>query len=92
MISLDILYARVEGLDPDDLARWIAAGYVHADTDANADAETPVFQEIDVERLRLILALRDRLDIGEQALPVVLSLLDQVYALRRRLRELGAAG
>jgi chaperone modulatory protein CbpM len=44
----------------------------------------------DVERVRLILELRDVMQVNEEALPVVLSLLDQLYALRRRLRDLGA--
>ncbi|MDN3568031.1 chaperone modulator CbpM [Paeniroseomonas aquatica] len=85
MITLDILYTRVAGLQPEDLRRWIAEGYVRPE----AEADAPVFAEIDVERVRLILELRDRLAVDEEALPVVLSLLDQVYALRRRLRELG---
>lgn len=88
MITLDILYTRVAGLEPEDLQRWIAEGYVRPE----AEADAPVFAEIDVERVRLILELRDRLAVDEEALPVVLSLLDQVYALRRRLRELGAEG
>ena len=88
MITLDILLTHVEGLRPDDLQRWIAEGYVRPD----AEAEALVFHEIDVERVRLIIELRDRLAVDEAALPVVLSLLDQVYALRRRLRELGAGG
>ena len=29
------------------------------------------------------------MQVNEEALPVVLSLLDQLYALRRRLRRLG---
>jgi chaperone modulatory protein CbpM len=36
--------------------------------------------------VRLIRELRYDLAIDEEALPVVLQLLDQVYALRRRLR------
>jgi chaperone modulatory protein CbpM len=35
--------------------------------------------------------LRDELEVGEAALPVVLLLLDQLYDLRRQLRELGVA-
>jgi chaperone modulatory protein CbpM len=87
MITLDILIARFGALRPDDLQRWIAEGYVRpALTGGEAQ-----FDEIDVERLRLILDLRDRLAVDEQALPVVLSLLDQVYALRRKLRAMGVA-
>ena len=87
MITLDILCARFAGLDPHDLQRWIAAGYVKAE----AQPHDLVFHDIDVERVRLILDLRGSMAVNEEALPVVLSLLDQVYALRRRLRELGVA-
>ncbi|WP_431281831.1 chaperone modulator CbpM [Humitalea sp. 24SJ18S-53] len=82
MITLDLLRARFASLSPEDLQRWIAEGYVHPEPGL-------VFQEIDVERVRLILELRDDLAVNEDALPVVLSLLDQVYALRRRLKRLG---
>jgi len=87
MITLDILCARFTALRPEDLQRWIAEGHVRGE----ADAGTLCFREIDVERVRLILELRDDLAVNEEALPVVLSLLDQVYALRRRLKQLGAA-
>ncbi|CAH0142907.1 chaperone modulator CbpM [Roseomonas sp. CECT 9278] len=87
MITVDILCARFARLSTDDLQRWIAAGHVRCESDSGA----PCFHEIDVERVRLILELRHDLDVNEEALPVVLSLLDQLYALRRRLRQLGAA-
>jgi chaperone modulatory protein CbpM len=49
------------------------------------------FDDTDVARARLIQELRHELLIDEEALPVVLSLLDQVYALRRTLRQVAAA-
>ena len=85
MITLDILCARFATLSPEDLQRWIAEGHVRGE----AAEGTLCFREIDVERVRLILELRDELAVNDDALPVVLSLLDQLYALRRRLRELG---
>ena len=84
MITLDLLCARFTTLHPDDLRRWITAGYVRPD----ATSDTLIFQEIDVERVRLILDLRDDLAVNEEALPLVLSLLDQLYDARRRLRRL----
>jgi chaperone modulatory protein CbpM len=87
MMTLDLVCARFATLDPADLQRWIAEGYLRP---MAADGELR-FATIDVERLRLILELRDALEVNEAALPVVLSLLDQVYALRRRLRALGDA-
>lgn len=87
MITLDILCARYASLREDDLERWICAGHVRAE---RRDGDL-VFQEIDAERVRLILELRDVMQVNEEALPVILSLLDQLYALRRRLRVLGAS-
>ncbi|PWC28121.1 MerR family transcriptional regulator [Teichococcus aestuarii] len=84
MITLDILLARFTTLDPGDLHRWIAQGFVRPEVTGGELR----FEEIDVERVRLILDLRDVLEVDETALPVVLSLVDQVYALRRRLRQL----
>jgi chaperone modulatory protein CbpM len=85
MITIEILCARFPALTQDDLWHWIEEGHVRPDKVAGA----PEFAEIDVERVRLILELRDQLEVNEAALPVVLSLLDQLYALRRRLRALG---
>jgi len=87
MITLNILCAEFTKLRPDELRHWIDEGYIRPEA---ADGE-PVFQDIDIERVRLILELRDELAVNEEALPLVLSLLDQVYALRRRLRVLEPA-
>ena len=85
MITLDILCARFTSLNPDDLRRWIAEGHVRT----NRAADDLVFTEIDVERVRLILELRDLMQVNEEALPIVLSLPDQIDELRRRMRALG---
>ncbi len=87
MNSIDILLARLDGLSRNDLEHWIAQNWVRPDHVAGE----PVFREIDIARVQLILELRTEMDIDEAALPVILSLLDQVYDLRRRMRELAAA-
>lgn len=85
MITFDILCARLTTLNPDDLRRWIAEGHVRTDR----AADELVFTEIDVERVRLIIELRDVMQVNEEAIPIVLSLLDQIYELRRKMRALG---
>ena len=85
MITIDLLCARFAALSPEEVRRWVAEGLLRPE-------QGDVFAEIDVERVRLILDLRDTLDVNEEALPVVLGLLDQIYALRRQLREGGAPG
>ncbi|MEO3429094.1 chaperone modulator CbpM [Pelagibius sp. CAU 1746] len=49
------------------------------------------FDDTDVARVRLIAELRNDLGVNEDAIPVVLRLLDQVYSLRRALADLNEA-
>jgi chaperone modulatory protein CbpM len=79
--------AEISGLTRQDLERWIANAWVQPDKLAGAYA----FREIDVARARLILEMRDEMEINEDALPVVLLLLDQLYDLRRQMRNLNDA-
>ena len=87
MIDIEALFTQVSGLDPDDLERWILKSWVRP----AGNADRYEFREIDVARVRLIQELRDELQVNEDALPVVLSLLDQLHDVRRRLRELSDA-
>jgi chaperone modulatory protein CbpM len=50
-----------------------------------------LFEEVDLARLRLINELLDELQIGEEAMPIVLNLLDQLYEARAALGELETA-
>jgi chaperone modulatory protein CbpM len=83
-ITLDTLCVRFTALRRDDLDRWIGNAWVRPESESG----DYLFHEIDIERVRLILQLRDDLQVNEEALPVVLSLLDQVYEMRRRMRRL----
>jgi chaperone modulatory protein CbpM len=49
------------------------------------------FDEADVARVRLIAELRRDMEVNEEAMPVVLRLLDQVYNLRETLDDLNTA-
>ena len=84
MITVEVLLAQVPNLPLQDLERWISNDWVRPDGRAGDYA----FREIDVARIRLIQDLRDNLEINDAALPVVLLLLDQLYDLRRRMRDL----
>jgi chaperone modulatory protein CbpM len=84
MISVEVLLTQLPDLPLQDLERWISNDWVRPDGRAGDYA----FREIDVARIRLIQELRDKLEINEAALPVVLLLLDQLYDLRRRMRAM----
>ena len=87
MIGIDVVIAEISGLKRQDLERWISNAWVRPDKSAGGYA----FREIDVARARLILEMRDEMQISEDALPVVLLLLDQLYDLRRQMRDLNNA-
>ena len=48
----------------------------------------PVFDELDIARLRLLCDLRKEMALPTTAMPVVLNLIDQLYQTRRDLRTL----
>jgi len=86
MITIEVLLARVPNLPLQDLERWISNDWVKPDGPAGDYA----FREIDVARVQLIQELRDKLEVNEAAVPVVLMLLDQLYDLRRRMRAMSS--
>lgn len=84
MITIEMLCARIEGLQPAELDYWIAHQWVRP---AGGPGHW-MFQEIDVARVRLIRELRQELGLDEEAVPLTLSLLDQLYDARRGARRL----
>jgi len=84
MITLERLCAMLAGVQAPEVERWISQDWVRAER----RGQDVVFREIDVARVRLIHELRDELEVGEEALPLVLSLMDQLYETRRQVRLL----
>lgn len=78
---------RIERLTTRDLRRWIRAGWVMPATGSAG----PVFDDVDVARLRLLCDLCKDMSLSPDAVPVVLTLIDRLHAARRQLRALGAA-
>ena len=69
------------------LRTWVRRGWVRPARRGREHA----FSDLDVARIRLVCQLKHELSIGEEAIPVVLSLLDQLYGVRRDLRNLARA-
>ena len=84
MITMEALVVTIGDLDPRDVEGWIESDWVRPAGGRGAW----LFREIDVARIHLIRSLRDDLDLHDDALPVVLRLIDQLYDERRRLRRL----
>jgi chaperone modulatory protein CbpM len=84
MIALDEALRRVRGLERRELVRWVENRWVLAEPHGG----DWLFREVDVARIELIREIRQEFAIDDEALPLVLDLLDQVYGLRRQLRRL----
>jgi len=84
MTGLDDVLRRIAGLDRAELVRWVENRWVLPD-DAGGSWE---FRQVDIARVELILDIRRELAIDDEAMSLVLGLLDQVYGLRRQLRRL----
>jgi chaperone modulatory protein CbpM len=65
-----------------ELTAWVERGWVRPE---RVDSD-PMFHDIDIARIRLIHDLRTLMQIEDETIPLVLSLLDQVYDLRAGLR------
>jgi len=75
------------GIGASELSAWIEQHWV---LPVEVDGHL-VFDDSDVARVKLIAELRNDLGVNEDAIPVVLRLLDQVYGLRRALADLNEA-
>jgi chaperone modulatory protein CbpM len=84
MLRLAELVRTLDGVEAAEVERWVARGWVVPESEEGA----VVFGEVDVARVRLIAEIRRDCEIDEETIPVVLGLLDQVYALRRGLKEI----
>lgn len=79
--------ARVEGLTVTRLRAFVAARCL-APTELEGRL---AFGEADLARARLLAELAVDFDLDEEAAALVISLLDQIHGLRRRLRLLSEA-
>ena len=88
VLTTEQVLARVE-VERTELVRWVEQRWILPEVaEESAGAVAYRFDEVDLARLQLIAELRRDFDVNEEAMPVILQLLDQVYALRRALGEL----
>jgi chaperone modulatory protein CbpM len=79
--------ASVGRISVTELRLWQVQGWVAP----RQDDEGPVFDALDVARIRLVCELRQDMEIDEETIPVLLSMVDQIHGLRRSLKSLAQA-
>ncbi len=85
MITLHTLSETV-AIEAGVIERWVALALVRPEVSSPG----LYFREIDIARVRLLSELQS-IGIDDEALPVVMSLLDQLYATRDQLRRVVGA-
>lgn len=73
---------RVTGVSRIRLQTWVQRGWIIPAVSNEGER----YSEVDIARCDLIRQLRDELGVENDSVEIVLSLLDQVYGLRRELR------
>lgn len=86
LLTLEEVEVRTE-LDRSEIHRFIQQSWILPEQEDGLY----FFDEADVARLRLIVELRGDLEVNDEAVPIILQLLDQVHALRHAVDELQGA-
>ena len=79
-----LLAARLDAAAVD---AWVEAGWLMP----RRDEEAHDFTDADVARARLIRDLQHDMGVNDEAIPIILDLIDQVHGLRQMLREVATA-
>lgn len=87
MMRFTAVVALFPDLEQAELHGWVDRGWVRPE----GDEPDWVFQEIDIARVRLIRDFRHTMAVPEETMPLVLLLLDQVYALRGQMHAIARA-
>jgi len=82
-----MVVAHIKRVNLQDLRFWVREGWVRP---AQGEAG-PVFDTIDIARVRLLCDLKKDMSLSTDALPVVLTLIDHLNQTRRGLRALTEA-
>lgn len=89
MLRIEAVVALFPGLETHEVQAWIERGWVRPE--GGAGAEAWLFAEVDVARVRLVRDLRHEMGVADDTLPLVLSLMDQLYAARGMMKAVRRA-
>ena len=87
MISEEKVLDQLAGVTTYQLRLWVEQEWI---IPAHGD-DRPLFNEADLARMRLLQTLENDLAVGIEAIPVILSLVDQLHELRGFVKALDNA-
>ncbi len=84
--EIDIL-TKVQGITQTQLRLWISESWVRP---AHSGKDL-VFNDADIARVRLLATLCCDFEVGDEAVPIILSLIDQVHDMQAQMRLIAGA-
>ena len=81
MMREDEVLASIEGLTLERLTLCVSEALIQPLRDERGQ----LFDALDLARIRLIVELREELEVNDEAIPIILSLIDQMHGLKRQL-------
>ncbi len=72
-----------EPIEAETIAIWIEAGWLAPDRNGGNR-----LSEIDIARARLIHDLKKNIGVNDEAVPLILDLIDQLHGFRRAMRNM----
>ncbi|MDH3661672.1 MAG: chaperone modulator CbpM [Alphaproteobacteria bacterium] len=90
MKTLTEVIITVGRIEQAELMRWVDLGWIAPSRSPKAEPEF-LFSDVDEARIHMICDLRQNMMVEEDTMPLVLSLLDQMYALRHQMNALTSA-
>ena len=90
MKTLTEVVIAIDRVERTELLHWVELGWVAPSRSPRAEAAL-LFSDVDEARIRMICDLRQDMVVEEETMPLVLSLLDQMYALRHQMSALTSA-
>jgi chaperone modulatory protein CbpM len=86
MKNEDDIIVLVEGVSTRQLRMWASEAWVCPTMDVPAK-----YSDTDIARVRLLDLLTNQLEVGDEAVPIILSLIDQIHDLRHQMQVVAAA-
>ncbi len=76
---------QIMGVDDDVIVEFVRKEWIDPVSVELAEIKNTEFDEEDLARIRLIIELSKRLEVNDEAIPIVLHLVDQIHLLQLKV-------
>lgn len=87
MIDQKEILLQIKGISSVQLDFWVCEQWVRP----ACSGEDLHFNEADIARVHLLHTLYNELEVGEEAIPIILSLIDQLHEMRAHMHTISGA-